>query len=111
MIRMAIAVATITASLTATTLAADMLSADSVMRRCKGTGFDLGYCVGILVGISHGAPWCLPDGGTVEQTIKVVTAYVDARPARLHEYFTTLASEALKEAFPCPNPYYRGEPR
>jgi hypothetical protein len=39
----------------------------------------------------------------MEQTVKVVIAYIDARPARLHEHFATLASEALKEAFPINN--------
>jgi hypothetical protein len=107
MIRMTIAAATITASLTAA-MAADMWSADSVMKKCKGSGFDLGYCTGINVGITHGAPWCLPDSGTMEQTIKVVTACVDARPARLHEHFATLALGGSERGIPMPKPLLSG---
>jgi len=35
------------------------------------------------------------------QTVQVVMAYIDSRPARLHESFYALALEALRNAWPC----------
>jgi hypothetical protein len=43
----------------------------------------------------------IPDGVTLGQEVKVVVAYIDARPARMHEPFTQLALEALRTAWPC----------
>jgi len=42
-----------------------------------------------------------PDEATVEQMVRVVVAYIDARPARMHEDFRNLAREALRTAWPC----------
>jgi hypothetical protein len=45
---------------------------------------------------------CIPAGEvTVNQQVRVVVAYIDARPKRLHEDFRVLALEALKDARPC----------
>lgn len=45
---------------------------------------------------------CIPAGEvTVNQQVRVVVAYIDARPNRLHEDFRILALEALKDAWPC----------
>jgi hypothetical protein len=33
--------------------------------------------------------------------VRVVVAYIEARPARVHEDFRNLALEALREAWPC----------
>jgi hypothetical protein len=44
---------------------------------------------------------CVPKEVTVGQQIRVITAYIDARPNRLHEDFRELAWEALKDAWPC----------
>ncbi len=38
---------------------------------------------------------------TVGQEVRVVVAYIDARPARMHEPFIALALEALQKAWPC----------
>jgi hypothetical protein len=35
------------------------------------------------------------------QLVRVVVAYIDQRPARLHESFLNLALEALTDAWPC----------
>jgi Rap1a immunity proteins len=43
----------------------------------------------------------ISDGVTVGQEIMVVVAYIDARPARMHENFGVLALEALRTAWPC----------
>jgi hypothetical protein len=79
-----------------------------------------GICAGIVEGISFmGAmvqvakkevpqgfireQLCLnvPDEVTSEQVVRVAVAYIDARPARMHEPFPTLALEALRAAWPC----------
>jgi hypothetical protein len=38
---------------------------------------------------------------TLEQKIRVVVAYIEARPNRMHENFNFLAIEALRDAWPC----------
>ena len=40
-------------------------------------------------------------GATVGQAVKVIVAYIDVRPERLHEQFEPLAIEALQQAWPC----------
>src|SRR5260370_15186201 len=42
-----------------------------------------------------------PDQATAEQSVRIVVAYIDARPARMHEDFRNLAREALRTAWPC----------
>jgi Rap1a immunity proteins len=79
--------------------------------------FEMGICWGTIVGISlmgSNLRWlsetkqprslCIDKplkGATLEQMIRIVIAYVDARPARLHEKFSFLALEALRAAWPC----------
>jgi hypothetical protein len=43
-----------------------------------------------------------PDRVTVGQEVRVVVAYIEARPARMHENFVGLAYEAVRPAWPCP---------
>jgi hypothetical protein len=38
---------------------------------------------------------------TLNQQVKVVISYIEARPARMHEPFRDLALEALRAAWPC----------
>jgi Rap1a immunity proteins len=45
--------------------------------------------------------FCFPKGATRGQMIRVVVAYIEARPARMHEEWRELALEALREAWPC----------
>jgi hypothetical protein len=42
-----------------------------------------------------------PAGVLGGQAVKVVVAYIDARPARMHERFDRLALEAFRAAWPC----------
>ena len=45
---------------------------------------------------------CLPkEVITIDQGVRVVVAYIDARPERLHERFASLAFQALIAAWPC----------
>jgi hypothetical protein len=43
----------------------------------------------------------IPNEVTLGQMVRVVVAYIDARPAQLHEDFVQLALEALRTAWPC----------
>ena len=62
----------------------------------------MGYCVGIISGIIYAAPdVCAPKGSNNEQSVRVVVAYIDRIPARMHEDFAKLAHEALRTAWPC----------
>jgi hypothetical protein len=47
---------------------------------------------------------CPPTQVTNGQMIRVVIAYIDARPRRMHEDFRDLVLEALHQAWPCPPP-------
>ncbi len=85
-------------------------SATWVMPGCRtylnGTGwneneFRAGFCVGIVEGVLFTPDICVPGEATQGQVVRVVGHYIDARPARQHEPFPTLAIEALKAAWPC----------
>jgi hypothetical protein len=82
-----------------------MVDTDSLVK-----GF---YCAGIVTGIVFMGQFAkidmnlcldLPRVGvvTTDQITKVVIAYIEARPARMHEDFRQLALEALRTAWPCP---------
>jgi hypothetical protein len=43
----------------------------------------------------------IPERVTLEQMVRVVLAYIDARPAEMHADFIDLALEALRAAWPC----------
>ena len=62
-------------------------------------------CFGRVAGVwdmAQTAGWvCGPNSTILEQALRIVVQYVDARPARMHERFTTLALEALRAAWPC----------
>jgi len=72
---------------------------------CLGTVYGLGVGLRILQDLREAGekmPWgCVPQEVTVGQQIRVITAYIDARPNRLHEDFRELAWEALKDTWPC----------
>jgi hypothetical protein len=84
------------------------------MEGCRGLikespgDFRQGVCsgeVGALVAVGQGLPgnnrFCFPAGSTRGQAVRIVVAYIDQNPARLHELFATLAIEALHRAWPC----------
>lgn len=45
--------------------------------------------------------FCLPDGVTPNQTVRVVVKWLEDHPARLHESAVELVLGALKDNFPC----------
>ena len=69
------------------------------------TAMDLGVCLdGLFYGStrlpSHMSV-CPPQNVTTGHTVRVVIAYIERRPERMHEDFRGLALEAIHEAWPC----------
>jgi len=64
--------------------------------------YDGGRCNGFVTAIaSTDLGVCLPQGATIDQFLRVVVRYIDARPQRMHERFADLVQEALRAAWPC----------
>jgi len=97
------------------------LSANYFMPGCRALlqnkGGDLpSLCAGIVGGIMYeesmhllgdekSAIFCIPKGVTADQAVRVVVAYIDGHPERMHERFETLAVSALLTAWPCNHPF------
>ena len=69
---------------------------------------DAGECLGAvyaLLTVSHTLAeplkFCPPVEFDAEQGVRVVVAYIEKRPERVGEDFTTLALEALQSKWPC----------
>jgi Rap1a immunity proteins len=67
-----------------------------------------GRCVGevaMLMELAYGkmlvVPICPAKGAFVNEGVRLVVAFLEANPQRLHEPFSTLAFEALLLAWPC----------
>src|SRR5215467_538012 len=78
----------------------NILSANSVMDGCRSMlalrnnqdFFSQGVCAGAVSAILELASgFCLPQGVTGSQAMRVVVAYIDSQPNRLHEQFSHLA--------------------
>lgn len=77
---------------------------DAAQASNGGTSFAAGYCLGMvrsLSTVSGAFKACLPTGVTGGQTVRVVVAFINRHPARMHEPFEGLAIEAIREAWPC----------
>jgi hypothetical protein len=91
--------------------AQDTYSANYRMEGCRAVMGDRptygsGYCLGMVDGLVFGEDrdpprLCIPGPVTRVQMVRVVVAYIDARPARMHEDIRGLALEALLKAWPC----------
>jgi Rap1a immunity proteins len=89
----------------------DIYSADYLMPGCRDfirastdNAHLRGYCVDLVIGLARDAyapRICLPREVTDEQIVRVVVQYIDSQPARLHEDFAVLATEALSKTWPC----------
>jgi hypothetical protein len=86
-------------------------SANNVMQGCRSIVsnsnkdfFLQGVCAGTIdTAAIFVKGICLPEHAIVDQMIRVVVKYIDARPERQHELFADLAAEALRTAWPCRN--------
>jgi Rap1a immunity proteins len=57
--------------------------------------YDGGRCIGFVTAVAFtDLGVCLPAHATIDQMMRVVVRYVDARPERAQEAFATLAQEA-----------------
>jgi Ssp1 endopeptidase immunity protein Rap1a len=72
------------------------------------TSWGRGFCFGTFASLDYMNQFlpphlrsCPPKGVTRRQAVRVVLAYIERRPQRLHEAFLTLAIEAFREAWPC----------
>jgi hypothetical protein len=64
--------------------------------------YDGGRCNGFVTAIaSTDLGVCHPPSATIDQFLRVVVRYIDARPQRMHERFADLVQEALRAAWPC----------
>lgn len=88
----------------------DTNSANWVMPGClsSSTSFRQGVCSGTVNAIVLVGPLlpselriCAPATATNTQAVKVVVAYFQRIPARMHEPFAGLTIEALRRAWPC----------
>jgi hypothetical protein len=100
----------------------DSESANAIMRGCRMNpretsnitlvdAWERGHCVGIITGLDADARYsgsilkhalfCPPEQVTYEQELRVVVAYIDKHPERMHERFTLLAMTALAVTSPC----------
>jgi hypothetical protein len=95
-------------------------SANYLLQYCKYSlvdrplgGYNVGFGAGVCMGMVDAAGFftralpsdlksCRPQGVTREQLVRVVVAYVEARPERMHEDLLGLTIEAFRNAWPCP---------
>jgi len=70
--------------------------------------FMLGVCARTIEGLRYMASLlpqekraCPPPSVTNGQVVRVVVAYIERRPQRMHENFKELTLEALHDAWPC----------
>jgi hypothetical protein len=89
--------------------------------KAAATDVRAGYCLGYLQGLLQGEllkrlpppavvqtaygpewkQWCLPEGVTGSQQVRVVLKYLTDHPGRLHEPTLLLVREAFAVAWPC----------
>src|SRR6516164_3499569 len=94
----------------------DRWSANYLMPACRNwitfagdrQGIDEALCAGIISGLAYTVKFlppdsssCTPEGVTIGEMVRVVVAYIERRPERMHEDFRKLAVEAWHEAWPC----------
>jgi hypothetical protein len=64
--------------------------------------FDQGQCIGAVRAVAEvDRLVCPPKDAPISQGARIVLQYLDNHPARLHETFSLLASEALRAGWPC----------
>lgn len=76
----------------------------SKIRESKEDHYRMGFCSGIIVGLSYSGKIygiCFPAGATSQQAVNVIVQYIDGRPKRMNENFMSLSVEALRAAWPC----------
>jgi Rap1a immunity proteins len=71
------------------------------------SNFYAGRCVGTIETLDalNSGPkrFCPPESNNNLQRVRVILAYIEARPDRMNDDFTALANEAMADAWPCKN--------
>jgi hypothetical protein len=124
--RFSIALVALIVAASTTAEAQDTQSANTIMRGCRSLvsdstiddptdSFLAGICAGTIDALAyeasmltlssapapHAEVFCIPKETKIDQQIRVVVKYIEARPERMHERFALLALLALIEAWPC----------
>jgi hypothetical protein len=112
----ALLAATVCVCASQTAVAAEnFYSGNFYLRHCKNLlsgssedRFNQGNCLGVvrtLMDLGEHLPgsgrFCVPRESSREQGIRVLVAFLEAQPHRLHEDFIDLAMEAYRKAWPC----------
>ena len=97
----------------------DLDNPDTLRAMARGDMVNGARCVGYVSGViddhfscqlnepSSGAAldptkhFCLPDGVSPNQAVRVIVKWLEDHPARLHEAAIVLALDALRDNFPC----------
>jgi Rap1a immunity proteins len=97
----------------------DLDNPDTLRAMARGDLVNGAHCVGYVQGViddhfscqinetSSAAAldpvkhFCLPDGVTPNQTVRVIVKWLEDHPARLHEKAIGLVLDALRDNFPC----------
>lgn len=100
--------------------AQDTDNPDTLRAMARGDYVNGAHCLGYVQGVmddhfscqlnepsSAGAldptkHFCLPDGVTPNQAVRVIVKWLEDHPARLQENAAELAGNALRDNFPCP---------
>ena len=90
-------------------LAACKDSVEPVRGRRTTDVYDQGICHGMVRAMNTYAPFlppharsCSPEGVSVGQAVRVVTAYMERNPGKLHQLFEAIVIQAFREAWSCP---------
>jgi hypothetical protein len=86
----------------------DMLTPCKQFVNGEAFGFREGLCAGAVTSLNFISSiyppqhrFCAPVEVTNNQLVRVVVAFMEANPARLHEDYRSLAMQALRQAWPC----------
>jgi hypothetical protein len=85
------------------------------MKDKEGSPVDAGECYGYVTGFNHGVgmaydivgqpqPYCLPDGVTHGQMMRVLIKFIKDHPEKAHKLTGVLEIESFMDAFPCKQP-------
>jgi hypothetical protein len=113
-----LAIGAVLLSTTTPSAAEDMTSGNALLQSClnfinqvPASQFNTleiqkeGICIGAATATVVVSPKiCQPKGVTNGQAVRVVIAYMQQHPERLHEHIAQLAEEAASNAWPCPKP-------
>ena len=70
---------------------------------CQGLieGFDAGYQLGLVYGLTGRSLYCKPDDATPIQMQTVIATYLEAHPERRREPYGAVILQALRSEWPC----------